>query len=68
LEITEAERPREQKKSFAEFPTSPFYFWKDQFFLPIKLGVQQQFLLGNKSNKNGVSVTANVGGGISLGY
>ncbi len=29
--------------------------------------MQQQFLLGNKGNKNGVSVTANAGGGISLG-
>jgi hypothetical protein len=29
--------------------------------------VQQQLLLGNKSNKNGVSVTANVGGGLVLG-
>ena len=29
--------------------------------------MQKQFLLGNKSNKNGVSVTANIGGGLSLG-
>ena len=33
----------------------------------MKLGVQQQFLLGNKSNKNGVRVTANVGGGLCVG-
>ena len=26
-----------------------------------------QFLLGNKSNKNGVSITGNIGGGLSLG-
>jgi len=29
--------------------------------------VQKQFLLGNKSNKNGVSITGNIGGGLSLG-
>jgi hypothetical protein len=28
--------------------------------------MQQQFLFGNKTNRNGVSVTGNFGGGISL--
>ena len=42
-------------------------FGKINFFYPIKIGVQQQILLGNKSNKNGVSVTANYGGGITIG-
>ena len=28
--------------------------------------MQQQFLLGNKTNRNGISVTANVGGGLAL--
>jgi hypothetical protein len=34
---------------------------------PVKLGVQLQQLLGNKTSKNGVSITANVGGGLTLG-
>jgi hypothetical protein len=37
------------------------------FFYPLKLGVQKQFLLGNKGNRNGVSVSCNFGGGLSLG-
>ncbi|HEV8082758.1 MAG TPA: hypothetical protein VGP55_06140, partial [Chitinophagaceae bacterium] len=45
----------------------PFIYGKQNFFYPVKLGVQQQVLLGNKSNKNGVSITANYGGGLSLG-
>lgn len=44
----------------------PFIYGKENFFYPLKLGVQQQMLIGNKSNKNGVSVTANYGGGASL--
>lgn len=44
----------------------PFIYGKENFFYPLKLGVQQQILIGNKSNKNGVSVTANYGGGASL--
>ena len=44
----------------------PFVYGKENFFYPLKLGVQQQLLIGNKSNKNGVSVTANYGGGASL--
>ena len=44
----------------------PFIYGKENFFYPVKLGVQQQILLGNKSNKNGVSITGNYGGGLSL--
>src|SRR5260221_1425439 len=67
LEITELKDTKEDKRSNAAYPTAPFIFGKINYFYPIKLGVQQQFLLGNKTNKNGVSVTANIGGGISIG-
>ena len=67
LEISERKHPKEEKKGAAIASSSPFIYGKLNFFYPVKLGVQQQFLLGNKSNKNGVSVTANVGGGLSLG-
>ena len=43
-----------------------YIFGKENFFYPLKIGVQQQLLLGNKGNKNGVQVTANYGGGVSL--
>ncbi len=67
VEISERKHQKEEKQSNPNAPTSPIIYGKLNFFYPIKLGVQQQFLLGNKSNKNGVSITANVGGGISLG-
>ena len=67
LDIAERKHPKESKQALQGLPTSPFIFGKINFFYPIKLGVQKQFLLGNKSNKNGVSVTANVGGGLVLG-
>ena len=67
LEIAERKHQKEQKQVNANISSAPYIYGKINYFYPVKLGVQQQFLLGNKSNKNGVSITANVGGGISLG-
>jgi len=67
FDFAERKHPREQKQTNPFLPTSPFIYGKINFFYPLKLGVQQQFLLGNKTNKNGVVVSANVGGGITLG-
>ena len=68
LEITERKHPKEEKiQSAIAYNSYPFVFGKMNFFYPVKLGVQQQILLGNKSNKNGVSITGNFGGGITLG-
>lgn len=67
LEIAERKHQKEEKQSNPFVSATPFILGKINFFYPVKLGVQKQFLLGNKSNKNGVSVTANLGGGIALG-
>ncbi len=67
LEISERKHQKEEKQSNPNAPSSPIIYGKLNFFYPIKLGVQQQFLLGNKSNKNGVRLTANVGGGLCVG-
>ncbi len=67
LEISEYKSPREEKQSNLFAFSTPFAFGKQNFFYPIKLGIQQQLLIGNKSNKNGVSITANYGGGLSVG-
>jgi hypothetical protein len=66
LDISERKHPKEVKQ-INRNGAGPYIYGKINFFYPVKLGVQEQFLLGNKGNKNGVSVTANVGGGISLG-
>ena len=68
IEISERKHQKEIKQNINVLSgSSPFIYGKINYFYPIKLGVQKQFLLGNKSNKNGVSITANVGGGLILG-
>lgn len=67
FEIAERKHQKEEKSpSFANF-SAPIIYGKLNFFYPVKLGVQQQILLGNKSNKNGLSVTGNLGGGLCIG-
>lgn len=67
FEISERKHQKEEKSpSFANF-SAPIIYGKLNFFYPVKLGVQQQILLGNKSNKNGLSVTGNLGGGLCIG-
>jgi hypothetical protein len=67
LDIAERKHAKEDKQSNPNYAGPGIIFGKINFFYPVKLGVQQQILLGNKSNKNGVSITGNFGGGISLG-
>lgn len=67
VEIAERKHNKEEKENKVLSPSSPIINGKINFFYPVKLGVQQQFLLGNKSNKNGVSVTGNIGGGLTIG-
>lgn len=67
LDISERKHPKEEKQQVNFNTTAPIIFGKINFFYPIKLGVQQQFTLGNKGNKNGVSVTGNIGGGVIVG-
>lgn len=66
LELTERLHPKEQKQ-FNINGTGPYKYGKINYFYPVKLGVQEQILLGNKGNRNGISVTCNFGGGLSLG-
>lgn len=67
FEISEVKHRKEEKLSSLYSQSIPFVYGKINYFYPVKLGIQQQMLLGNKDIKNGVSVTANWGGGISLG-
>lgn len=67
LEIGERKSAREIKQSNTNDPSSyPFILGKENFFYYTKLGVQEQFLLANKANKNGVNITCNIGGGLSF--
>lgn len=67
FEITERKHPKEEKLASYYQNSTPLIYGKINYFYPVKLGVQQQILFGNKSNKNGVAVTGNVGGGLVAG-
>ena len=66
LELSERKSPREEKQSNAQNYASPYIYGKQNFVYPLRLGMQQQILFGNKSNKNGVSITGNYGGGLAV--
>ena len=66
LEMSERKAIKEDKQSNPYLNSVPFIYGKENFVYPVKLGVQRQIVLGNKSNKNGVSVTGNYGGGLDL--
>lgn len=69
LDIAERKHPKEAKQTLTGLPitTNPYIYGKINFVYDVKLGVQKQMLMANKSNKNGVSITGNLGGGINLG-
>lgn len=68
LEVIERKHSKEDKQTNVSIPTSPFIYGKINYNYPLKIGLQQQILLGNKTNRNGVSVTGNYGGGIVLAF
>ncbi|MEO6837986.1 MAG: hypothetical protein ABI261_05885 [Ginsengibacter sp.] len=68
LEISERKSSKEYKQNSYFSNSAPFIYGKENFFYPVKLGVQQQILLGNKLNKNGVAITANYGGGLAAAF
>src|SRR5688572_18780814 len=67
LDLYERKHPKEEKQSNLFNFSTPFIFGKQNFFYPVKIGIQQAMLFGNKSNKNGVSIIYSYGGGISAG-
>jgi hypothetical protein len=67
-ELTEIKDPKEQKSATDIFSFgNPFIFGKINNFYQLKIGFGQQYLFGQKGNKNGVAVTGSYQGGISLG-
>jgi len=67
LNISEKKHPKEEKVQYHDYNSAPVIYKKLNFFYPVQLGIAQQFLLGNKSNMKGVSVTANLGAGLIAG-
>lgn len=68
LEITEIKHPKEEKVSNAStFFSNSFVYGKINNFYQVKLGFGQQYVFGQKGNKNGVAVLGIVNGGLSMG-
>jgi hypothetical protein len=66
FEVCERKSMKEEKLQNPYYQSTSFVFGKINFFYPVKLGVQYELLLGNKGNRNGVNISANFGGGLSL--
>lgn len=68
IDIAEIKHNKEEKLMGGSFPFgNPFIYGKINFFYPITLGFGQQYILGQKGNKNGVAVSAVYNAGISIG-
>lgn len=68
LELTEIKHRKEEKSGGAEsFFSNSFVYGKINNFYQGKLGFGQQYILGQKGNKNGVALMATVQAGLDLG-
>lgn len=67
FEITEIKHPKEEKTAGDGFLANSFVFGKINNFYQAKLGFGQQYVFGQKGNKNGIAVLGIVHGGLSLG-
>lgn len=67
LELTEIKHPKEEKSGGGNFFSSPYVYGKINNFYQAKLGFGQQYIFGQKGNKNGVAVIGLVQGGLALG-
>jgi hypothetical protein len=71
IDITEIKHVKEEKlqsgsDGFIVFG-NPFIYGKINNFYQVTLGFGQQYMLGQKGNKNGVAVSAIYNGGVALG-
>lgn len=67
LDISELKDHKEEKFGGGFFFGNPFIYGKKNYFYSVSLGFGQQFILGQKGNKNGVAVSAIYNGGLALG-
>ncbi len=69
IDITEIKSAKEEKLLGGNslFFGNPFIYGKRNYFYPVTLGFGQQYILGQKGNKNGVAVTAVYNAGLSIG-
>lgn len=68
IEITENKHPKEERSLTSNgFFANSFIYGKINNLYSAKLGYGQQYILGQKGNKNGIAVMAVYSGGLNLG-
>lgn len=68
IDISEVKDHKEEKLLGGGFLFgNPFIYGKRNFFYSVTLGFGQQYILGQKGNKNGVAVSAVYNAGLALG-
>lgn len=68
VDFTEIKHPKEDKQPNAGiFFGNPYIYAKKNYFYQLTLGFGQQYILGQKGNKNGVAVSAVYNAGLALG-
>ena len=68
IDFTEIKDSKEEKLLGGSFIFgNPYIYGKKNNFYPITLGFGQQYILGQKGNKNGVAVTAIYNAGLAVG-
>jgi hypothetical protein len=68
IDITETKNAKEEKLLGGGIIFgNPFIYGKVNYLYPVTLGFGQQYILGQKGNKNGVAVSAVYNAGISIG-
>ena len=69
LDISERKHPKEykQQSDYIYDIASPADLWQIELFLPGQTGGATAIPVWEQGNKNGVSITGNVGGGLILG-
>src|SRR5258706_9124489 len=68
IDITEIKSQKEDKQpSGGVFFDNPYIYGKINNFYQVTLGFGQQYILGQKGNKNGVAVSAIYNAGLALG-
>lgn len=68
IDFTESKNSKEEKmQNPSSFFGNPLIYGKINYFYPITLGFGQQYILGQKGNKNGVAVSIVYNGGLALG-
>ena len=69
IDITESKNHKEEKMSNpSSFFGNPLIYGKINYLYPVTIGFGQQYILGQKGNKNGVAVSLLYNGGLALGF